>query len=88
MSFTKAQRFFGRLRFRRRRQKFLPAVSAAKIERLSIVLSAESGGFVHGHAADGIVGVSRSGFGHLLLLAWLQIQADVATKRFAFDACC
>jgi hypothetical protein len=39
-----------------RGQKLLPAVVAAKVERLSIAFGVESGCFVHGHPADGIFG--------------------------------
>lgn len=39
-----------------RGQKLLPAVVAAKVERLSIALRLKSGGFVHGHSADGVFG--------------------------------
>jgi hypothetical protein len=39
-----------------RGQKLLPTVVAAKVERLSITFGVESGGFVHGHSADGIFG--------------------------------
>ena len=44
-------------------QKLLPAVVTAKVECLSIAFSVERGGFVHGHAADGVFGVN-SCFGH------------------------
>ncbi|MPN51199.1 hypothetical protein SDC9_198841 [bioreactor metagenome] len=37
-------------------QKLLSAVVAAKVEHLSIALGVESGGFVHGHSADGVFG--------------------------------
>jgi hypothetical protein len=39
-----------------RRQKLLPTVVAAKVERLSIAFGVESGCFVHGHSADGVFG--------------------------------
>ena len=39
-----------------RGQKLLPAMVAAKVERLSIAFGVESGGFVHVHSADGIFG--------------------------------
>ena len=45
-----------RLRTGWRRQKLLPTVVAAKVERLSIAFGVESGGFVHSHSADGILG--------------------------------
>ena len=37
-------------------QKLLPAVIAAKVERLFIAVGLESRGFVHGHSADGAFG--------------------------------
>jgi len=37
-----------------RRQKLLPTVVAAKVERLSIAFGVESSRFVHGHSADGV----------------------------------
>jgi hypothetical protein len=37
-------------------QKLLPTVVAAKVKRLSIAISVECGGFVHGHSADGVFG--------------------------------
>jgi hypothetical protein len=39
-----------------RGQKLLPAVIAAKVERLSIAFGVESDCFVHGHSADGVFG--------------------------------
>jgi hypothetical protein len=39
-----------------RGQELLPAGLAAKVERLSIAFGVESGGFVHGHSADGVFG--------------------------------
>jgi hypothetical protein len=41
-------------------QKLLPTVVTAKVKRLSIVFGVKSGGFVHGHSADGVFG---HGFG-------------------------
>jgi hypothetical protein len=42
-------------------QKLLPAVVAAKVERLSIAFCVESGCFVHRHAADGVDSHINSG---------------------------
>ena len=56
MSPTAASRLALRLRTGGRGQKLLPAVLAAKVERLSIAFSVESGDFVHVHAADGVAG--------------------------------
>jgi hypothetical protein len=53
---TAASRLVLRLRTGRRGQKLLPAVVAAKVERLSLAFGVESGRFVHGHSADGIFG--------------------------------
>ena len=39
-----------------RGQVHLPAVVAAKVERLSIAFGVESGCFVHVHSADGVFG--------------------------------
>jgi hypothetical protein len=51
-----AARLFRGLRAGGRGQKLLPAVVAAKVERLSIAFGVESGGFIHGHSADGVFG--------------------------------
>ena len=56
MSPTTAARLSLGLRVVGRGEKLLPAVVAAKVERLSIAFGVESGGFVHGHSADGIFG--------------------------------
>jgi hypothetical protein len=53
---TAASRFCLRLGTGGRGQKFLPTLVAAKVERLSIAFGVESGGFVHGHSADGVFG--------------------------------
>ena len=37
-------------------KKLLATVLAAKVEGLSIAFGVEGGGFVHGHAADGVDG--------------------------------
>ena len=59
----------------------MPAVVAAKVERLSIAFRVEGGGFVHGHAADRIFGL-YTGFGHLLFLSLsLLFAAEVAAKN-------
>ena len=63
MSPTTAARLFLGLRACGRGQKLLPAVVAAKVKRLSIAFGVESGGFVHGHSADGVFG-HRLGFFH------------------------
>jgi hypothetical protein len=39
-----------------RGQKLLPAAVAAKVVRLAIAFGVESGGFIHGHSADGVFG--------------------------------
>ena len=50
-------------------EKFLPAVVAAKVERLSIGFGVESGGFVHGHSTDGVFGHGLQFlYGHVSLL--------------------
>jgi hypothetical protein len=41
---------------RGRGQKLLPTVVAAKVERFPIAVGVESGRFVHGHSADGVLG--------------------------------
>jgi hypothetical protein len=38
------------------RQKFLPAMVTAKVERLSIAFGVESRCFIHGHSANGVFG--------------------------------
>lgn len=53
---TAAARCALRLDISRGSEKFLPTMVAAKIERLAIALSVQSGCLVHGHAADGILG--------------------------------
>jgi hypothetical protein len=53
---TAASRLALRLSTGGRRQKILPTVVAAKVERLSIAFGVESGSFVHGHSADGVFG--------------------------------
>jgi hypothetical protein len=53
---TAASRFTLQLVTGGRGQKLLPAVVAAKVERFSIAFGVESGGFVHGHSADGVFG--------------------------------
>jgi hypothetical protein len=53
-----AARLCFRLRSIRRGQELLPAVVAAKVERFSIALGVERGGFIHGHSADRIFGHS------------------------------
>src|ERR1035441_2442863 len=53
---TAAFRLSVRLNTGGRGQKLLPAVVAAKVERLSIAFAVESGCFVHGHSADGVFG--------------------------------
>jgi hypothetical protein len=53
---TAASRFALRLGTGGRGQKLLPAVVAAKVKRLSIAFGVESGGFIHGHSADGVFG--------------------------------
>src|SRR5664279_4111417 len=55
-SSTAASRLAPRLSAGGRGQKLLPAMVAAKVERLSIAFSVESGCFVHGHSADGVFG--------------------------------
>ena len=55
LSTTAAQLFLG-LRSSRCGQERLPAVIAAKGERLSIAFGVERGGFVHGHSADRVLG--------------------------------
>lgn len=47
-------RFFLVLRVGRRRQKFLPTVRAAKVERLSVALSTPRRRVIHRHAANWI----------------------------------
>jgi len=56
MSSTTAARLFLGLRASGRGHKLLPTVVAAKVKRLSIAFGMESGGFVHGHSADGVFG--------------------------------
>jgi len=63
-----AARLTLRLGTGRRGQKLLPTVVAAKVECLSIAFGVECGGFVHGHAADGI-DCFGSGFIHSLFLS-------------------
>jgi hypothetical protein len=53
-----------------RRQKLLQTMVAAKVGGLSIAFGVESGGFVNGHAADGVSGFSR-GFSHIFVSYWL-----------------
>src|SRR5664280_1523324 len=53
---TAASRLALRLSTGGRGQKLLPAVVAAKVERLSIAFGVESGCFIHGHSADGVFG--------------------------------
>jgi hypothetical protein len=50
---TAASRLALRLGTGRQGQKFLPAVIAAKVERLPLAFDVESGRFVYGHTADG-----------------------------------
>ncbi len=56
MSPTTAARLFLGVGAGGRGQKLLPAVVAAKVERLAIALGVECGAFVHGHAADRVFG--------------------------------
>jgi hypothetical protein len=51
-----ASRLSVRLTTGGRGQKLLPAVVAAKVERLSVAFAVESGCFVHGHSAEGVFG--------------------------------
>jgi hypothetical protein len=51
-----AARLFPGLRTSGSGQKLLPAMVAAKVERLSIAFGVESGCLVHGHSADGVFG--------------------------------
>jgi hypothetical protein len=53
---TAASRLALRLGPGGRGQKLLPAMVAAKVERLSIAFDVESGCFVHGHSANGVFG--------------------------------
>ena len=53
---TAAARGALRLDISRGSEKFLATMVAAKIERLAIALSVQSGCLVHGHAADGVFG--------------------------------
>jgi hypothetical protein len=53
---TTAARLFSGLSTGGCGQKLLPTVVAAKVECLSIALSVQGGGLVHGHAADGVFG--------------------------------
>lgn len=50
--------------------EFLPTMVAAEIKRLSIAFGMESGGFVHGHPADGVFGYGFR-FIHNLAHSWL-----------------
>ncbi len=54
--FTTTSSLLFRLGAGGRGQKLLPTVVAAKVEPLSIAFGMGSGGFVHGHAADGVFG--------------------------------
>jgi hypothetical protein len=38
------------------RQKFLPAMFAAKVKSLAVAFGVESGGFIYSHSANGILG--------------------------------
>jgi hypothetical protein len=53
---TAASRLFLGLSGDGLREEFLPALVAAKVERLSITFGVESGYFVHSHSADGVFG--------------------------------
>jgi hypothetical protein len=66
---TAASRLALRLGTGGRGQKLLPAVVAAKVERLPIAFGVESGSFVHGHSADGVFGLGfRFIHGHVSFL--------------------
>jgi hypothetical protein len=54
------------------RQKLLPTVVAAKVERLSIACGAESGCFVHSHSANGSLVTDFVSF-MVVLLSWLLL---------------
>jgi len=63
---TAAARLTFRLGTVGRGQKLLPAVVAAEVVHLSTALGVERGGFVHGHAADGVDGFGFGWFrGHI-----------------------
>jgi uncharacterized protein (DUF952 family) len=54
----------------------LPAVVAAKVKHLSIAFSVESGGFIHGHSADGVFGHGFRFFhGHVSFLVVVVVTA-------------
>jgi hypothetical protein len=74
---TAASRLALRLGTGGRGQKLLPTVVAAKVERLSIAFGVESGGFVHGHSADGVFGHGFRFFhGHAPFLVVIVLSFD------------
>jgi hypothetical protein len=57
-----------------RGQKLLSAVVAAKVEHLSVALSVQGGGLVHGHSADGVLGHGfRFIHGHVSFLVVITV---------------
>ena len=81
MSSAAAAGLFPGLRPRRHGQKLLPAVVAAKVERLAIAFGAERGGFVHGHSADRVFAHGFRFFhGHVSLFV-VVIELGVLRSR-------
>jgi hypothetical protein len=65
-----------------RGQKLLPTVVAAKVERLSTAFGVESGCFVHGHSADGVLGHGFRFFhGHVSCLIAQRLHVDGHNPR-------
>ena len=65
-----------------RGQKLLPTVVAAKVERFPIAFGVESGCFVHGHSADGILGHGLRFFrGHVSCLVAQRLHVDGHNPR-------
>ena len=74
---TAASRLALRRGIGRRGQKLLPTAVAAKVEPLSITFGVDSGGFVHGHAADGVSGHGfRFIHGHVPLLMDVVVDSS------------
>jgi hypothetical protein len=81
---TAASRLALRLGAGGRGQKLLPAVLAAKVECFSIAFGVESGGFIHGHSADGVFGHGfRFIHGHV---SFLVVVVTVFSFRFSNSA--
>jgi hypothetical protein len=80
---TAASRLLFRLSTSAGRQKLLPTMVTAKVERLSIAFGAKSGCFIHGHSADAVFGHGCRFFhGHVSFL--IIVQGAPMNHSFAF----